>query len=677
MRNAWRSPALGLAMLTWAVPAHAQFIGQPVVNTSGFARPDLQRLNLQEVEENEGFIELSWSASFSALRAHDYEITYDRTRVTDSGQVQDANLIVLDNTTNAGEAEGSAQPGVTYTIRIRPRQVVLDLDTPEEGDIIRVNDRPWNLIVRVFPSDRPNDQDVSGTASWQFRVDTIAPPAPEITDVIPGERRVAAAIIPPQLEDNEDLEFFEAVYCVATSSVGFPGYEPPGPSEEGNSIEDLPCEDFETARVSEDLEVVEVREGLQNGIPVAIAVRSVDTFDNVGPLSNVQIQTPIPISDFYEWYRLQGGEEEGGFCFVATAAWGSQAHPWVVGLRAFRDRVLAASPSGAALIRGYYGASPPAAEWVRQMPHRRHAVQALLLPVVWVAAVRMAAPWLGGAVLLVLVARVLRRRFERKRRGSVRAAATGVLLLGVVTVPSSAFAQQRAEAAAQRPKPALPVGLGFEFKAGPYLPRLAQEDNANPAFGNIFGSDDPSPQFTFGSEVQLYRGFGSLGLYGSVGYANWNGRGLLPGSTPDAPLRSDDETTLNLIPLTAQVVYRFDILVDRTPVPLVPYVRGGLAYTVFWITDGAGRVSRVENGTATEDDDFVGRGGKFGLTGTVGMSLLLNFVDRRAAQNLYNTTKIRGTYLFFELQHNEVDDFGSPGFDFSDTTWNAGLFLEL
>ena len=142
--------------------------------------------------------------------------------------------------------------------------------------------------------------------------------------------------------------------------------------------------------------------------------------------------------------------------------------------------------------------------------------------------------------------------------------------------------------------------------------------------------------------------------------------------------RSLDTTVFNILPLTAVLFYRFDWIADRTPVPLVPYVRGGLAYTIWWVTTANNKVSRYEGADPdSSDDDIAGRGGKFGVTGTVGVAIMLNHLEPKAARALYNTTGIRGTYIFGELTGSKVDGFGGDGFDFSDYAWNVGLYIEL
>ena len=56
---------------------------------------------------------------------------------------------------------------------------------------------------------------------------------------------------------------------------------------------------------------------LQNGIPYAVGIASVDKRGNASPIEEVALQAPIPTRDFYKSYREAGGEAEGGFCAIA------------------------------------------------------------------------------------------------------------------------------------------------------------------------------------------------------------------------------------------------------------------------------------------------------------------------------------------------------------------------
>ena len=95
------------------------------------------------------------------------------------------------------------------------------------------------------------------------------------------------------------------------------------------------------------------------------------------------------------------------------------------------------------------------------------------------------------------------------------------------------------------------------------------------------------------------------------------------------------------------------------------------------LTVSSGRVAYTDEGAAPDGGDLVARGGLFRLTDTLGISLLLNTFEPHAAHAPFNSTGIRGTYLFAELQASKVDSFDSEGFDLSDLAWNAGLMLEF
>lgn len=687
----------GLGLLSLASTATAQ----PQVTTTPITPPEIQRLNIADVtnEAESDTVRLRWTTSIFGTGAFEYELTYDEPNT------EQRSNIPLVEVFNEGAADSDSPEGVAinnrnYQHRMLPSQILAPVGTATvarfEGcpdNVLCLDNRNRNIVVRVYPTSAPLDSLASGTGSFTFLVDTIPPPAPEQNEPLPGESRLTVrwdrltpTVLTNQGRGSERIQFYEILYCVATSSTAaFPGYTPPTESEPADGDPDhLPCDDPQIfPRIGESVGSIAIEEGLRIGFPTAVAVRAVDQLENRGPLSNVQIATPIVVTDFFELHRELGGEEEGGFCFVATAAHGSYAHPVVRVLRAFRDGVLARSPLGRGVIRAYYEHSPPWARWVAGDDGRRAAARVALLPVALAAAISLALPALG----VVLVLAVAWRRRVRARSGPGPASGPGARpgrsrrglgpLLGLALVvgwPTAARAEQR-------PDSKLPIGLGFEFKVGPYLPRMGNDDFDNGAFRQAFGeyesstgtpelSDGPgeNPVFNLGSEVQVWRGYGSATIYGSIGFARWVGSGLDQDGLPTA-----DDTTLNIIPFTLQLGYRADFIVKYTPIPLVPYVRGGLGYYMYWVTDARGKLGRVSN---PDGDDFVGQGGKFGAVGTAGVALLLNFFDQMSTRSLYNTTSIRGTYLFFEGMVAEVDGFGQTGFDFSDLSWNAGLHLE-
>ena len=154
-----------------------------------------------------------------------------------------------------------------------------------------------------------------------------------------------------------------------------------------------------------------------------IRVGAVDSFDNVGELSAEYVAIPAETLDGWEFYKAGGGGEDGGFCFVATAAYGSYLDPHVQVLRDFRDRYLVHSTFGRAFVAFYYAEGASWATWIAERPVVRSMVRLLLVPLVACTGALMmlggtsfAAISFGAMALAVYSRR--RRRFEDATPGS-------------------------------------------------------------------------------------------------------------------------------------------------------------------------------------------------------------------------------------------------------------------
>jgi hypothetical protein len=77
------------------------------------------------------------------------------------------------------------------------------------------------------------------------------------------------------------------------------------------------------------------------------------------------------------------GGDEGGGCFIATAAYGSYTAKDVMALRRFRDEALMTNLAGRMLVDAYYRVSPPVAEFIASHPALRTATRIALKPVVY------------------------------------------------------------------------------------------------------------------------------------------------------------------------------------------------------------------------------------------------------------------------------------------------------
>jgi hypothetical protein len=155
--------------------------------------------------------------------------------------------------------------------------------------------------------------------------------------------------------------------------------------------------------------------GLTNGQSYQFVVLAVDLYGNATP-GPVLTAMPEPVEDLYRRYFDQGGRATG-FCFIATAAWGSYQHPFVEILREFRDRVLEPRALGRDFVDWYYAHSPPYAEYIAEHRAAKIATQLFLWPVIGAAAFWLyTAPWLKVALLLVAAALLVSRRLRARRR---------------------------------------------------------------------------------------------------------------------------------------------------------------------------------------------------------------------------------------------------------------------
>jgi hypothetical protein len=77
-----------------------------------------------------------------------------------------------------------------------------------------------------------------------------------------------------------------------------------------------------------------------------------------------------------------------GWCFIATAAYGSYMEPHVMALRQFRDSYLLTNKLGAKFVEAYYKYSPPLADYIAKHDNLRSIVRVGLAPLVgfsWLA----------------------------------------------------------------------------------------------------------------------------------------------------------------------------------------------------------------------------------------------------------------------------------------------------
>ena len=108
-----------------------------------------------------------------------------------------------------------------------------------------------------------------------------------------------------------------------------------------------------------------------------------------------------------------GGSGNKGFCFIATAAYGSPLDPHVEVLRLFRDRFLLTSRPGQFLVTTYYTLSPPLARAIAPSPLLRAGTRHMLTPFILTVAYPL--PALVILCSGICLAVVLHRKWAMKR----------------------------------------------------------------------------------------------------------------------------------------------------------------------------------------------------------------------------------------------------------------------
>ena len=93
--------------------------------------------------------------------------------------------------------------------------------------------------------------------------------------------------------------------------------------------------------------------------------------DNDGGNTDIIPETPKAESD------------DGGGCFIATAAYGSYLMPKVKVLRNFRDKYLLTNIVGQYFVEQYYHYSPPIADYISEREWLKIGVRAGLTPMVY------------------------------------------------------------------------------------------------------------------------------------------------------------------------------------------------------------------------------------------------------------------------------------------------------
>lgn len=207
----------------------------------------------------------------------------------------------------------------------------------------------------------------------------------------------------------------------------------------------------------------------------------------------------------------------------------------------------------------------------------------------------------------------------------------------------------------------------FEIRFGPYYPQVDEEFSISP--GPYERAFDNDPQFYFGLELDwLPLRIPWVGIIGpgfGWGYTATSANAKITGQETE----SAQETSLTIMPMHLSAVARFDEIMRRTVVPVVPYLKLGL---------GLGLWSAGTSSETAVQDGVLGRDTTWGIHFALGAMLSLNFLDPRSGSQLNQSVGIGNIYVFGEWMNANLDGIGSrPQMHIGSSSWVLGLAAQL
>jgi hypothetical protein len=222
-----------------------------------------------------------------------------------------------------------------------------------------------------------------------------------------------------------------------------------------------------------------------------------------------------------------------------------------------------------------------------------------------------------------------------------------------------------ASTAARAQEDESPQRFAVELKFGPYYPDVDTEPGVGSPYEDVFGEKQT---FMFLAEFdwQFLRLPGiNLGIGLLAGYFQDSGKGL----DPDTGEHAGEETQLKVLPGHFDAIVRVDALPRYTKVPLVPFVKAGISYYIWWVENGRG-IGRFDGTT--------GYGGTWGWNFSAGLMLLLDFFEPSAARTFDQEAGVNNSYLYADFFMARIDNFGDRNkLNLSDYTWTVGLAIEF
>lgn len=556
--------------------------------------------NAEEVKENKG-ITLRWTSSVTNAT---FYINVDSSTKNPDHQIASGDY-------NGGDA--------SYTIYAS--EILSHANNSNDGD------------KEIYVLIEAQESEDGGSSSLKFQeniksivvhFDRVPPPRPSINSVVPGERSLNVYLNWGTNSSESDKYGFNIYWRKSGSN-------------------DEPF-------VSKNVKSTSYRiTGLTNNIAYEIWAEQIDRAGNVSEKSDVTTATPVEVLDYYEYYRKSGGKEEGGFCFIATATYGSPVHPIVYIFKAFRDTYLVKLPFGDRIISLYYRFSPIAADYIRNNPLAKVISLFILTPLALFIYILLKPVIIFFLFTLILLLLLLRRRFA------------GLIVIFILLCPLTLKAESDRS-------------FGLSVNIGDFRPSRIDNEKGLTAkpYKEIFDNKSEL-MFKVGFDYEPIQRFGTLSIGGAIGFWQVVGKGVY-NLQSDVVERSRDTTVFNIIPLELNLIYRFDQFVNSANIPFAPYIKGGLDYYNYWITDSKGDISSYEGADGKRSDAY---GGKYGYHYSAGLMFLLDWIDRETSMDFDMEFGVNNSFIFIEYFNSSINNFGREGFDLSSRGIFFGLYLDI
>lgn len=199
-------------------------------------------------------------------------------------------------------------------------------------------------------------------------------------------------------------------------------------------------------------------------------------------------------------------------------------------------------------------------------------------------------------------------------------------------------------------------GFNLNLGVGFYRPDVDSEFGGDGPFARAFGNDERA-LWQMRLERLLWQKVGTLSLGLGAGYYRAKGTAFLLDGRP-----SEDETFLQVVPVTLDLGYQYDMWVRRGW-GLMPFARAGLDRAFWFMSD---------------QDSVDASGGTNGWHAALGLAFALDALDPESAQQLDSETGVNHTLIYAEYLMQDLSGLGSSKrLQLSDSMLSIGISLQM